>query len=147
MNLLDRGFLYVGVLSIASLAVLAFFGEKVVVTKSIAVPPAEEVFVGTLDTGQCYISNVEVRLSSTINTILSDGIKWTALGSNHSYTIDLGKELGKVDVPQGGSSKPMFNLPVGSYQYTITNNTVGGCSGPPGSPPLLPSPGWVHVSK
>jgi hypothetical protein len=149
MNVMDRGFLYVGVLSVVSLVGMAIYAiETANFTKLSTLPPPQEVFVGTTDSNQCYVSDTDPELYSSANTIVPDAIKWSAIGSNHSYTITFPSQTplragSIVQVPAGGSSMAQFLSPgkVGDFPYTVQNDK-GTCTGSP-----LPGPAWVHVSK
>ena len=114
MNVMDRAFLYVGVLAIAVLAVTAIFqtfhpaktfhaaeqvealklsagkAEQIEALKPVAgkgTAPAAEVLVGALDlTKTCYVSELP-DLYSVPDSTVPRSIVWTPIGSNHAYTI------------------------------------------------------------
>lgn len=148
MNMMDRGFLYVGVVSIVSLVGIAIF-RAIGLPKLYTAPSVQEIFVGTMDSNQCYVSDVLPDLSPIPSTLASHGIKWTAIGNNHTYTITftngtpLQNSVLNVSVPTGGSSGAQFvdSTKEGNFPYVVQNDK-NSCTGNP-----LPEPAWVHISK
>jgi hypothetical protein len=151
MNVMDRGFLYVGALSIAVLAGIAVFytieppnfGPKPKVVAPV------KVFVGTTitDSKECFVFPPVAWVSSSANTIVPNQIQWTPLGTNHSYTITFPNKTPlkaglTVNMPIGQPSQvqditDITPLSVEDFYYTVQNDQ--GCK--------LPTPAWVHVSK
>jgi hypothetical protein len=148
MNTIDRGFLYVGVLAVvAGVAIYVMNIAKVSFTPYLAAP-TKEIFVGTMDSSQCYISDTYAMMNSFPSPDLPHTIKWTAIGDNHSYTITfpkgtpLQRSVVSVSVPAGQSSKVLYIAPANNadFPYTVQNN-ANSCKEP------IPEPAWVHVSK
>jgi hypothetical protein len=147
MNTVDRGFLYVGVLAVvAGIAIYAMNVANVGFGPYFTAP-TEEIFVGTTDSNQCYVSIPHAMTNSFPSPNLPHAIKWTAIGDNHSYTITFTKKtplaVASVSVPAGQSSLDQDILPANNatFDYTVQNN-ANSCTGK-----LLPEDAWVHVSK
>jgi hypothetical protein len=152
MNVMDRGFIYVGVLSIVSLAGIAIYVIETAKLGSrpyASVPPIE-IFVGTMDSNQCYVSDIMPEVYSVPSTGMPHAIRWTAIGSNHSYTITFSNNntplqgsVSSVSVSAGGSSIVQYISSgiEGDFPYTVQNDK-NSCTGK-----ALPEPAWVHVSK
>jgi hypothetical protein len=148
MNMMDRGFLYVGVVSIVSLVGIAIF-RAIEIPKLYTGASPQEIFVGTLDSNQCYVSDVLPDMSPVPSTLAPHGIKWTAIGDSHSYTITfsngtpLENSVSTVSVPTGGSSGVQFidSTKRGNFSYVVQNDK-NSCTGKP-----LPESAWVHISK
>jgi len=149
MSMIDRGFLYIGVLSMVSLLGIAIFRLLGIPKYFVGASP-EEIFVGTTDSNQCYVSDVYPTLSPVPSTVAAHAIKWTAIGDNHSYTITfstgitpLRNSVSTVSVPFAGSSSVQYIDPAkqGDFSYVVQNDKLS-CTKPP-----LPEAAWVHISK
>jgi hypothetical protein len=146
MKVLERGLLYVTFLSVL-LAGIVLLASKV------SLPLGQEVFVGSTDQGECFVSP-PVAFTSSASSVWhpsQNEIEWTAVtppGSNTSYKIEFADSIlvagttVTVPPPPGVSSvqkiKPGTNP--GDYRYYVYKD--GDSAHCP-----LPTPAWVHISK
>jgi hypothetical protein len=161
MNVTDRGFLYVGVVAIGLLAGTAIF-QTFQASKELEASrlnnkgkligaPAEQIFIGTLDSKLCYVSDSLPELYSVPDPNVPHSIYWTAIGNDHPYTITFTGDTPfasgdkTVAVPAGGSSVPQFiAAKPGNFAYTVQNDKTS-CTGTITG--FTAAPVWVHVSK
>jgi hypothetical protein len=142
MNVVDRGFLYVGVLSIVALAAIALYTIRTLMPG--AMPMAvgtEEIFIVANPDGSCFVFPQVAVVSPSQTSIHPNKIEWIALPKSspgHRIQFDnpgLLQTGPSVNVPAGGSTGDLnlsTNVPYVDFHYNVDN---GAC------------PAWVHVSK
>jgi hypothetical protein len=137
MNVVDRGFLYVGVLSIVALAAIALYIATVKIGFRPRLLAPAEVYVGS----GCFVYPPLVHVSSRPNEMWPNQIEWfgTPKATNQPYTITFHDGAGPLQggssvsvLPGSSSTQTIIPDTDGYFQYTIDNG---------------PCPAWVHVSK
>ena len=137
MNVVDRGFLYVGVLSVVVLAAAALYiaAAKLGLRPHLLAPA--EVYVGS----GCFVSPPLVHVSSRPYEMWPNQIEWSGVpkATNQPYTITFPGGAGPLQggssvsvMPGNSSTRTIIPDTDGYFQYTIDNG---------------PCPAWVHVSR